>query len=577
LLAAAEPDGAAEPESLEDADLDHPFAFAIELRFIDTHGLPVPDVRVFLAPSLCGFSLWPEASDARGEIHMGWRGRQRSMALQVAVVAHGVLQPMRHFELVADSTRQWTMVVQGKQQDAQALAKMRARTEQGLREDTWRVKLERDQRAVRQGRLQRSDDLDVLCGRSLLLFQSFHCTNCHTQSQVGVYATLARSGVMSAGLHPFTRFQGPREAKRDKVAKASPKKIVPPTATAAGPTRASQAYVVGTVLAADGRPAALVSVACLDARGGLVAQTTTSTAGSYRLGPMAPGAVTLLAGGDQEGDVRTILVVLAGDENQWHCHLIRSGVVAGHARDENGGVLREWRVEFEGLKGEWADLAMTGQDGRFAMAAVARARACVLWAPDGELRRPVVHGRVALPDATPVAFVLDAAAPTRARLRVHPSVANGAAVQVEARVLQIESGRVAPMTPTGFDDTCEIGGLCAGGYRVEVGADTLGWLCCPTVQIDGRGVWDLGSVQLPTPGRVRLRLPDGIPLSGLEHGFYRRTPDVDVLAAPRTLPDGTLQLPVGDYVLVWRAHEQRHAVALQVDAERVRDVDLRRR
>lgn len=588
IVAASEPPVDIGP--VVEPDLAHPHELALDLRLVDAFGLPVPGANVFLAPPQCGFSRWPEATDARGQVALRWHARTQEMAVQVAVLAFGVAQPIRQLTVTTYDPSRLTMVVRGKPQDERAIEELRQRSP----EDRWR-----DAQSVKNDRLRRRDELDVLCGRSLVLFKPLDCTNCHDASRVGTYATLARAGLIVRGVHPFSMFQDLRRDAEDAPAVTDQPEATAKTEDPAPPRKTARerflerqrdllarapedafeptsAFVLGRVRNPDGSPAALVAVAALDATGGLLQKTLTNTNGAYRLGPLAPGQVSLFAGGDFGGDTSTLKTLVSGDENRWDCDLVRIGALVGRALGENGGVLAGWHVEFEGLRGELADIATTGKDGTFAFSGITAAGQCLLWPADEDLKLPVVHGRTALPDCPPMLFSLDAAVPTRGRLRVHVAWPQRKPLMLDVRVCQLESGRVAQLTPLLQDEGFELGGLCPGPYQVQLGSAATGWVDCGITHVDGRGLWDLGKVAPRAPGSVRVRLPAGVKrLAELDHGFYRRTPAVDVLAAEREDPAGTVLVPAGELVFVWRSAGAVHARSLQVASDATVDLDLR--
>lgn len=585
----AEPDPVRDPAAPDAAtalvaeaaiDLDHPFAFALDVRIVDAFGLPVPDAEVFLAPPLCGFSRWREATDRRGHAAVQWRGRLREMPVQIAVLAYGVIQPIRQFQVVADEPQHVCLVARGTAQDEKTLQYLRERSYLDLEHDRRRVAYQRE-------RLRRTDDLDLLCGRRLALFSTFDCQNCHEPSLVGTYATLARSGLMTRGLHPHAVFQdlrhapSPEEAKAEEVARVAElsqrrhtmaSDDLRPGEEDAEP---GKAMVSGQMRNPDGKPAALVAVAALGEHGELLARTMTNTSGTYRLGPLDPGAVALVAGGGDGGQAQTLQQLLAGDGNRWNADLIASGRLRGVARGENGGVLAGWRVEIDGLRGEWADATTTDESGAFAFTGLTAACEALLWPVDSDLELPVVYGRTALPDGLPIALALDAAVPTRGRLRVHVAWSKQQSLNLDARLCQLDTGRVAQLAALQQDAALELGGLPAGPYQLAIGSPVTGWIDCGVTQIDGRGLWDLGEVVPRRPGTVHVRLPRDVDsFADVEHAFYRRTPAVDVQAAERPLGPDRVSLPAGELVFVWR-HPDLHTRLVNVVSDAVVELDLR--
>ena len=567
-------DEAPEEPPAAPVDLAHAFSFAFDVALIDEYGLPVPEAVVFVAPSACGFARWPEPSDSRGELRLRWRGRARTMRVEVAVLAWGVLQPMRRFELEAEKPRRVALPIAARRQDEATLARIAERDEYDRR---------RDRERVRHGRLRKRDDLDVLCGRTQLLFGAFECVDCHEPSRVAAYENLARAPIARPGLHPFAVFAdlgagaaaeeapaatGDESSERVVRRQQGDRNRPPPRRNAAVAT------VRGTVVDRDGEPAALVPVAWLDRDGGLRLVTETDAFGRFRLEPVAEGVLRLVAGGGDQGRAEGLVTAFAALAVEWHGRLDPGSVVRGSVHDEQGLPLVGWRVEFERDTGDSADWATTRDDGAFTFTDVLGGGQCLVWANDGSCRLPLLYGRFALADAAPVALTLDPAAPTRARLRVHPVLPPSfAKARVEVRVVQLDTGRVAPLVASGHDDSFELECLPTGPYTVELGAPVLGWVETRAIPLDGRGLWDLGRVHLPTPARVRLVPARGVasPLDR-EHALYRRNPEVDVRAAYHRERDDELVVAPGDYVLVWRDESGTRAVAFQAIDGELRDV-----
>lgn len=532
-----------------EADLDHPFAFELTLHLVDEFGLPVSDALVFSAPPLCGLSLWPEPSDARGLAQLQWRGRLHAMQLHLTTMCWGERQPMHLMDLEAGQPLHRTLVVRGRQPSEAALDRAQERTPEQVRTDAARVRI---------GRMRKRDDLDVLCGRTQFLFRQFECGNCHDRSVVADYATLARCGDARPGLHPAARFWDLRDRvvdddqlqRREQLAERS----AADSLSRAERRRTETATVAGTVRDARGETVAEVPVAWLSPSGEVRRRTMTNTRGQYRLENVAPGPVTLRAGGGASGESQDAIVAIAQETVSWNPHLTATSIVRGMALDETGGVLAGWRVEFERLEQDYADLTTVRDDGTFALPGVPGIGQCLLWPRGGGFGLPVLFGGLALPDGPSVPLALAADNPTRARIRLRPVLPVGCEwAQVETRVTQLQSGRTAALRPSGHDDAYEIEGLAAGPYRVEVGAPVLGWVDCGTLDIDGRGLWDLGPLALPLPGRVRVTAAAGekSPLQ-LEHAFCRRLPTLDVQESYRPDKSGDLLLPAGEHVLLWR-------------------------
>jgi hypothetical protein len=567
LESAAEP----VPDPPAPPDLDAPFAFALHLQVVDAFSLPVEDALVFAAPDACGFALWPASTDAQGRLTLGWRARRARMPLALAVLAYGVLQPLRRLELDADKTARLTMAAHGRRQETRQLDRLIA----GLEDERFQQQQVRLHKRPRSGRLQRRDELDVLCGRTLWMFRGYDCTNCHEPSRIAAYEPLRRAGHVRLGLHPHALFadQPARMPSPEELRERD--KLLAEEARAAARERAQRrprqpATVSGIVTGADGKPAARVPVAWLDSGGGLRARTETNDSGSFRLWPVAAGTIALSAGGADAGFARTLVTAVPDMETCWDLRLDRAGVATGTATDEQGRPLQGWRVELEAAGEPWAGIATTGDDGTFACTGVPGAVRCLLWPKDTDLHLPVVAGTIAMPDGDAVRLQLDRDVPARARLRVQPGLPPGHEhTQVELRVFQEETGRGAHFLRSGQDEGFELEGLAAGFYRVELGAPALGWVTAGPVHLDGRGLWDLGRLILPRPGRARIEIPPGgsSPL-GQEHGFWRREAAVDVRVEALPLGDDAVSLPRGEYLLLWQGADGDRAVAFGVESDK---------
>ncbi|HLQ39142.1 MAG TPA: hypothetical protein VK348_15135, partial [Planctomycetota bacterium] len=525
------------PAAAPAPDLEHPYPFTLSVRVIDGFGLPVEGALVFAAPPQSGFGLWPVPSSASGHVQLRWQARVQRMQLTIAVLANGVLQPMRRLDLETGTQHQLTLAAMGRKQDEAALAQAQNRELARRRQRVEELRRQEGNPAwnnePRRGRLRRRDELDVLCGRSLLLFREFECTACHTPSRIAVYDVLRRAADLQPGLHPGSLFTDLREhtpsaAELQKRQHALVQNDSDP-AQRARRAIANRAVVSGRVVLADGKPATEVPVAWLG-EGGMVNQrTATDGDGLFQLAPVQAGSVELCAGGGDGGNASTLLVASTMGTT-WNAELAAASVVRGSATDDTGKPLAGWRVEFESEGSSWADFAPTHDDGTFVLPAIPLRGRCLLWPADPDLALPVMASGIALPDGEPVQLRLDPAVPTRSRLRVHPSLPAGyERAPVEVRVVQQDTGRVAPLTRTGYDEAFALEGLCPGWYLVEIGAPMLGWITAGPVCLDGRGLWDLGNVALPAPGRMHLRIRDGV-LSPLQapHHCYRRTAAVDL-------------------------------------------------
>src|SRR5262249_11565506 len=171
-----------------------------------------------------------------------------------------------------------------------------------------------------------------------------------------------------------------------------------------------------------------------------------------------------------------------------------------------------------------------------------------------------------LPGAMPVQLRLSVQTPARSRLRVRPVLPAGhERARVELRLLQIDTGRGAFFVRTGTDEGFDLEGLASGPYRVEIGAQGLGWMSVGPLWLDGHGLQPLGALRFPVPGSVHLLVAEGAksPLE-VQHAIWRRGEHTDV-AVEVVASDAThFQVPPGDYALAWRDHGVPRAVAFMV-------------
>ena len=560
--------GASAAAPAPEADLSHPFRFQLDVHVHGGLGAPVEGASVFVAPPECGFTRWPERTGSRGDVRLSWRGRARVMAVTVAVVVDGVLQPARQVQVEHAAPARAAFGARARRQSDEAVAAAAARSAEELRRDAAQVRRVRD--GAEPGRLQRLDELDALCGRAMLLFEDYACAMCHEPSRVAGYRGLASCGSMGDDLHPAASFEdlGAQAARASREHRRARRRR---RAAAAG----RGGYVVGVVRDRDGEPVADVPLCSLTEDGALERTTRSERDGSYRLGPLGTRGVEVLAAGGPLGFARAFVQVVADQETPWSPSLAPYQTVAGRVLDANGGPLAGWLVELRREEGDWAAVVETARDGRFAMHGVPGTVAAFAWPRRAALGVPLLHGTSAMVGARDVALALHPDAPARARLRARVELPVGAGARgVDVRAVHLDTGAVARLTPLGHEDAYELEPLPAGVYRVQLGAVRAGWVTTAEVAVDGRGLWDLGRFTLPAPGRVKLRCVDGLaPLGEAGFGFYRRTPACDVLSAHRPVDEG-FELSPGEHVLVWRDAGVLRAVTFEVESGQTTEVVL---
>ncbi|MFT4514895.1 MAG: hypothetical protein ACI91B_003608 [Planctomycetota bacterium] len=540
-----------------DADLEHPYAFALSVHLRGPLGLPVDDARVFLSPEMAGFSEWPVASSA-GSVQTSWRGRARTMRVQVAVTAWGVLQPIRSIVVEADLASSIAFTVTGRNDALKVLRQAVARGDKLDRRQMWKVMDMMEVMNRQKLRRKRMDFLDIECGRTMLEYKSHGCTECHERSFIAPYQAVARSGTMTVGLHTQSYFEDLRESRMrgedgekrlaeiEEARKAQKAERKRKSAT-------YQAKLTGRVQLSDGSTKGGITVAWIGASGAVLATTTTDRRGNYILGPMAGGdRRVIVAAGPLGGADRSVRVIRTG-KTVANFTLSTNQFVVGKVLDEGGDPLKDWRVELVRDAAGWAAMTSTDGTGTFAAYGVPGPVECLVWPRGKDKAFPVLYGVEALVDASVIQMSLREDHPIRGRLRVSADLPEGYdAGRIDARVTQIETGRVAQMKPFGFANEFKIEPLAPGMYRVQLGSPGLAW-GIRDVHVDGRGLWSAGGIHLAAPGRVRIvQLPDAPDLMQYPHAFYRRTQAVDV-RVDYEVKDDVLLLAPGRYVLVWQA------------------------
>lgn len=92
--------------------------------------------------------------------------------------------------------------------------------------------------------------------------------------------------------------------------------------------------------------------------------------------------------------------------------------------------------------------------------------------------------------------------------------------------------------------------LAPGFYRIEIGVRSCGWRDLAAQWVDGKGLADLGRIELPLPGHVRITR--GSDIDGLPE-FCLRRPDCDVRAEEiDAAAVDELAMPAGEWLCLWK-------------------------
>jgi len=569
------------------ADLSLPHAFELEVRVTDAFGLPVPDAHLFAAPPECAFGLVPTPTDARGYVQFSCRGRRPELRLWIAVLARGVIEAMQVVALDSSQPAVVAVLARGEIRESTELEKLMAAgmTEEALARFRERQQQRRQELGpgsetlIRRGKLRRRDGYDMICGRSILLFDGMACLTCHDPARVQAYHPFEFARDLSVGMHGATPFADLRRSRpnADERTQRERRLAVRKAPDAeewqrrlARRTEQDLGRVHGQIRTPDGDSPGIVPIAWVDERGALRFRAMTDAAGRYGIELPAGNAHRLIAGGGGDGRASTYVVPVTGLDVEQDFTLERTLEIRGIATDEHGAPLSDWRVTFFNEHEPRAAMALTRDDGSFLVLPIGVAGRCLLWPRDPDLWLPVLATHVDSSNGRRLKLQLPAEPPTRAHLRLRAGLPPGfVAAAVEMRLLQVDTGFATHLIRTGFDEAFELEALPAGPYRGEVGAPGLGWVTFGPLFLDGRGLWDCGTVYLPAPGRLVLEVAQGSksPLAG-EFAFYRQTRDVDIEVPVHIADDGSVSLPGGRYALLWIDDGEQRSMAFTIESAR---------
>jgi hypothetical protein len=374
------------------------------------------------------------------------------------------------------------------------------------------------------------------------------CSSCH-QGMKGPDVFTLR-GELRPGLHPDAMFgdrlvgalpQGPDLVLIDDLGE-----ITWESKTARILTGNAELRIAGRVFGADGKPVGGARVALRPADT-LGSSQRTKADGTFVLPwPAKSGSYELRAGGGPEGAV-TRAIEAVDRSLELELLLATGRTLRGRACDATGKVMNGARVEYVGGPGHDGDVATVGPDGKFAFANLPPGPGkLLLWGVKGEMLPVAVEASV-LPDSGDVEFDLRTRPATGGSLRLFVRGHDGGdARDCEVRVWQRDTQRGACLERK-KDGACHAHGLMAGFYRVEVGTIASGWRDLGEHWVDGAGVADLGTVQLPAP--ALLRIDTAADLAGLE--LWQRRADLDVRADVVAASCRELLLPAGRWLALW--------------------------
>jgi hypothetical protein len=372
-------------------------------------------------------------------------------------------------------------------------------------------------------------------------------------------------GAMRIGLHPDAVFGdrlaiAPPEPEAWNVGVTGPGHYGIAGAAVFGGWRRERG-VEGRVFCADGTPVGGVTV-LLRRDDGWVARVQTAADGSFRQLAMKTGPLEVIAGGGPEGRASRTLDVIAGQITPCELLLETGRTLRGRLCGSDGKNLNGARVEYVAQPGHDCDVATVGPDGVFGFANLPPgAGRLLVWGVTGE-RFPIAEEPSVLPDGSEVAIDLRQRPPANGELRVFVRGHDGETPQdIEVRCWQQQTKRGAFLERR-EDGAFHAHGMMAGFYRVEIGTLATGFQDLGVHWIDGAGLADLGTVQLPQPARLHVEtdaLPDVLEL-------YAVRADVDVRADEIVPWTRDVLLPPGRWLAVWKREGQLAKRELELTA-----------
>lgn len=591
-----------DPSPAPALQLEHPHAFTLRVRAVDEFGLPQGDRRVRIAPLGCTQNVMEQRTDDFGRAVVEWKGREKTMRMGLAL-GRG---PLR--EIHVESGTPCDIV--------------------GL--------VPRDSGGMSFTIVSRGDGADgfVIGGSGGNIAEQKLQLVASTEPEDSIEA---RGGLHPHFRFSDRLLEGVSAPASPQALDALPLvgrsfRSVMRSAPRAGSTATAHEQdgnVTGIVFGPDGKPAAQQLVALMGDTEAPLATTRSDETGAYRFRDVKPGPARVRAGGQRMGLAEQSLVVGGVGATTVNVHLQTGQRIEGSATGRNGAPLRGWIVEYEALDGHWVDRALVRDDGAFTLPNLPGGAAKLLLRENSNAVPTAIVASV-LPDSGAVKFDLSGESEPKGAIALRlperaqraTDAAAGAAQQTargnaqssqapieisfggtkvegsnirldgssfrlsnvavdgaarstgpSVRAWQVESGFCFSI-PRAEDGSFTCSGLRAGYYRIEVCDVGYGTVDLGQHYVDGRSALDLGLVQLPRPGVLRLvgRKPGQI----VE--LYHRRPSCDVRAVADLGERDQVELPAGTWILAYRTGEEPPKfgeVALEPGAEKLFDLTAR--
>lgn len=306
----------------------------------------------------------------------------------------------------------------------------------------------------------------------------------------------------------------------------------------APPSDPGSAALEGTLYALPDVPAGSAHVTAL--RDGVeVGATAADPEGRFRLDNLAPGPVTLRAGGGDFGVATMQADLLAGQTLRWDLLLDRGVELTGRLLDAEGKPLPAWLVEIEGASdAPWADGTHTIADGSFAIPNCPPGPMRVLVRRPNDWNALPVHVVDGVRAGAPIEITLDAASLAVGSVRALVTDEEGTPLGgAQVRLWHEEAQRGLRLAEG--DEAGQHGAqdVPAGRYRIEYGHEGHGFLDGGEIVVRA-GENDAGELRFRPRGTLAIVVVDrGLAGGDLVVRVLERRGDVDTLVDALARPD----------------------------------------